>query len=108
MDRKKPLLKFLLIVSLLIPGACALAAPEPFTLHLRPDGAPSPMPAKSEATEKMITFYGGTTPARLSEITDPTITIYRPEKPSGTAVVVAPGGGFMLLSYSFEGTQVCE
>ena len=57
---------------------------------------------------KKITFYGGATPTRLSDITDPTITIYRPEKPSGTAVVVAPGGGFMLLSYSFEGTQVCE
>ena len=101
-------MKFLLIVSLLIPSACALAAPEPLTTHLWPDGAPSPMPAKSEATEKMITFYGGATPTRRSDITDPTTTIYRPEKPSGIAVVVAPGGGFMLLSYSFEGTQVCE
>lgn len=100
-------MKRLLALALLIP-ATLLAAPEPLTLQLWPDGAPSPMPAKSEATEKMIASHGGTTPTRLSDITDPTITVYRPEKPNGAAVIVAPGGGFMFLSYSFEGTQVCE
>lgn len=100
-------MKLLLALALLIP-ATLLAAPAPITLQLWPDGPPSAMPAKSEATEKLIKSYGGTTPTRLSDITDPTITVYLPEKPSGAAVVVAPGGGFMFLSYSFEGTQVCE
>jgi dienelactone hydrolase len=81
---------------------------EPLTLKLWPDGPASPMPAKSEATAKLIQSYGGVTATRLSDITDPTITVYRPEKPNGASVVVAPGGGFMFLSYSFEGTQVCE
>jgi acetyl esterase/lipase len=82
---------------------------EPLTLKLwTPDDRPSPMPPKSEATAKLIQSYGGVTATRLSDITDPTITVYRPEKPNGTSVVVAPGGGFMFLSYSFEGTQVCE
>jgi acetyl esterase/lipase len=85
-----------------------LAAAEPVTLKLWPDGPPSPMTPTSEATAKLIQSYGGVTPTRLSNITDPTITLYRPEKPNGTSVVVAPGGGFMFLSYSFEGTQVCE
>jgi acetyl esterase/lipase len=84
------------------------AAPEPVTLKLWPDGPPSEMKPKSEATAKLIQSYGGVTPTRLSDITEPTITIYRPEKPNGASVVVAPGGGFMFLSYSFEGTQVCE
>ncbi|QIF03755.1 alpha/beta hydrolase [Roseimicrobium sp. ORNL1] len=84
------------------------APPEPTTLKLWPDGTPSPMPVKSEATIKQIQSYGGATPTRLTDISDPTITVYRPEKPNGTSVVVAPGGGFMFLSYSFEGTQVCE
>lgn len=88
--------------------ACGSFAAEPETLKLWPEGTPSPMPVKSEATAKLIASYGGVTPTRLSDISDPTITIYRPEKPNGTSVVVAPGGGFMFLSYSFEGTQVCE
>lgn len=94
---------------LLLAGSVLAAPPsEPITLKLWPDGAPSPMPVKSEATAKLIQSYGGATPTRLTDISDPTITIYRPEKPNGASVIVAPGGGFMFLSYSFEGTQVCE
>ncbi|OAI57176.1 hypothetical protein AYO49_02630 [Verrucomicrobiaceae bacterium SCGC AG-212-N21] len=101
-------MKFSAIACLFALTAVAAHAAEPPTLKLWPDGPPSPMPAKSEATAKLIQSYGGVTATRLSDITDPTITIYRPEKPNGTSVVVAPGGGFMFLSYSFEGTQVCE
>ena len=78
------------------------------TLQLWPDGPPSPLPPVSEATAKLIQSYGGATATRLTDITDPTITVYLPEKPNGASVIVAPGGGFMFLSYSFEGTQVCE
>lgn len=77
-------------------------------IKLWPEGTPSPMPVKSDATVKAIQSYGGATPTRLTDISDPTITIYKPEKPNGASVIVAPGGGFMFLSYSFEGTQVCE
>jgi acetyl esterase/lipase len=66
------------------------------------------MVPKSEATVKQIQSYGPLTPTHISDVTDPTITIYRPEKPNGASVVVAPGGGYIFLSYSFEGTQVCE
>jgi acetyl esterase/lipase len=86
----------------------AVAAPEPITLPLWPDGPPSAMAPKSEATAKLIQSYGGPTATRLTDVTDPTVTIYRPEKPNGASVIVAPGGGFMFLSYSFEGTAVCE
>ncbi len=88
--------------------AAHLVAAEPLTLLLWPEGPPTPLPPKSEATAKQIQEHGGVTPTRVSEVTDPTITIYRPETPNGAAVIVAPGGGYMFLSYSFEGTQVCE
>ena len=96
------------LVSILASLTTTLAAPEVTTLPLWPEGVPSPLPPTSEATAKLIQSYGGATPTRLTHITEPTITIYRPEKPNGAAVVVAPGGGYMFLSYSFEGTQVCE
>lgn len=98
----------LLLTLTVLAQAYALQAAEPPTLKLWPEGTPSAMTPTSEATAKLIQSYGGATATRLTDISDPTITIYRPEKPNGTSVVVAPGGGFMFLSYSFEGTQVCE
>ena len=96
-----PLLVFALL-------AARTPAAEPLTLKLWPDGPPTSMAPKSEATQKMIESHGGVTPTRVSDVTDPTVTIFRPEKANGAEVIVAPGGGFMFLSYSFEGTQVCE
>ncbi|GDY10668.1 xylanase [Planctomycetia bacterium] len=91
---------------------CVLAnlsvAAEPITLKLWPDGPPTAMVPKSEATVKLIQSYGGAGPNRITDVSDPTITIFRPEKPNGTSIIVAPGGGFMFLSYAHEGTQVCE
>jgi acetyl esterase/lipase len=101
----------LLLVSfalLLIAPAMLCADDAPLTLQLWPDGPPSALAPKSEATEKLIASYGGANATRLSDVTDPTITIFRAEKANGAAVVVAPGGGFMFLSYAHEGTQVCE
>lgn len=88
-------------------GGLALAA-EPLTLKLWPDGPPTAMTPKSEGTAKLIQSYGGAGPNRITDVSDPTITVYKPANPNGTAVIVAPGGGFMFLSYAHEGTQVCE
>jgi acetyl esterase/lipase len=98
---------FLLVVLGLLGGTC-LAAPEPITLQLWPDGPPSSLAPKSEATQKLIKSYGRAGPNRVTDVSDPTITVYRPEKPNGSSVVVAPGGGYMFLSWVHEGTEVCE
>lgn len=91
---------------------CALGgsagAAEPITLKLWPDGPPTATVPKSEATVKLIQSYGGVGPHRITDVSDPTITVFQPQNPNGTAVIVAPGGGFMFLSYIHEGTQVCE
>ena len=95
------------LVIICVAAKWAVAA-EPITLKLWPDGPPTAMVPKSEATVKLIQSYGGVGPNRISDVSDPTMTVYRPEKPNGTSVIVAPGGGFMFLSYAHEGTQVCE
>ena len=107
--RLKParLLPTLIAISLSI-GTSWCAAAEPVTLKLWPDGPPSAMTPKSEATIKLIKTYGPGNSNRVSDVTEPTITIYRAEKPNGASVVVAPGGGYMFLSWAHEGTQVCE
>ncbi len=45
---------------------------------------------------------------RLTNITDPTIKIYKPVNPNGTAVVVCPGGGYSILAMNLEGEEVCR
>ncbi|MGN6394380.1 MAG: alpha/beta hydrolase [Mucilaginibacter sp.] len=45
---------------------------------------------------------------RLGDITDPTIKVFKPKHPNGTAVVVCPGGGYYILAMDLEGTEICE
>lgn len=95
----------LLLLSLLFLLACGQAA-EPLELRLWPEGAPGSMLPHSKATEDFIRTKAGK--STVTDIHDPSITVYRPEKPNGTSVVVAPGGGYVFLSAIHEGSQVCE
>jgi acetyl esterase/lipase len=47
---------------------------------------------------------------RLADVSKPTITVFRPEagKANGAAVVVCPGGGYHILAWDLEGTEICE
>ena len=47
---------------------------------------------------------------RITNVVDPTITVYRPEKniDTGTAIIIAPGGGYSILAWEHEGTQTAE
>jgi acetyl esterase/lipase len=46
----------------------------------------------------------------LTNVTTPTLTIYRPakDKDTGTAVLIAPGGGYHNLGWDVEGTEIAE
>jgi acetyl esterase/lipase len=44
----------------------------------------------------------------LMDVSKPTLTAYVPANPNGTAVVIAPGGAFHILSISSEGTEVAK
>jgi pectinesterase len=45
---------------------------------------------------------------RISKISNPTITVYKPQKPNGKAVIICPGGGYAILAFDKEGTKVAE
>ena len=40
----------------------------------------------------------------VRKVSQPTLTVYRPAQPNGTAVVILPGGGYALLSVIGEGS----
>jgi acetyl esterase/lipase len=52
----------------------------------------------------------GTEIIRLTNVTKPMITVFKPskDKDTGAAVVVCPGGGYGILAYDLEGSEVCE
>jgi len=81
------------------------------------------------AAQEVIPLYPGTPPGSSPEtypekeyfskawntdvvanVTKPTLTIFKPapELKNGTAIVVCPGGGYMALSISSEGTDVAK
>ncbi len=44
----------------------------------------------------------------VANVHNPSITAFLPPRPNGTAVVIAPGGGFRELVYDAEGKQAAE
>lgn len=44
----------------------------------------------------------------IYNVSSPTLEMFAPEDPDGSAVVILPGGGFCLLSYDHEGTMVAR
>jgi acetyl esterase/lipase len=84
-------------------------ADEPPVIKLWPGKAPGE--AKDIGPEKLIVPKAGESGVRrVTDVSEPTLTIYSPPKGknTGAAVVVAPGGGYSILAVEHEGTQVCE
>ena len=84
------------------PPAVPSAAPEePGAIALYPD---SPATAPTEQWVRFGTDYA------VRNVTRPTLTPFlpKPGRANGAAVIVAPGGGFMLLAMDLEGWSVAR
>ena len=44
----------------------------------------------------------------IFNVRDPTLELFRPARPNGTAVIVAPGGGFVGLAYEHGGRDIAR
>lgn len=92
----------LLILALAAP--CARAASEPIALW--PGAAPGEKGDIGAETDQPQKPDGV---KRVTNVTKPTITVFPApaNKATGTAVIVCPGGGYNILAYDKEGTEVC-
>ena len=103
---------FLLSSSLLTAALPVLAAPlDPILLW--PAGAPGEhekIGDEADMTKPTDGSPGGKAVIRIGNVSAPSITVFRaPEdKDTGTGVVVCPGGGYNILAWDLEGTEVCE
>jgi acetyl esterase/lipase len=68
-----------------------------------------PMPGPEYATIDPKALIAGKSMLAISNVSQPTMTVYAPTgKITGAAVVVFPGGGFQILAMDLEGTEVCD
>ena len=82
-------------------------------IRLWPAAAPgetAPIGEERDMSKPGQGLVAGKSVIRTGDVSDPTLTVYRPAKDidTGTAIVVCPGGGYNILAYDLEGTEVCE
>ena len=104
------------LVAVLLAISPALAADKPQVVELWPGKVPdetggisaeyvrmSPKldKKKAEVTEST---------QMITNVTKPTISIYRPakDKDTGTAIIICPGGGYWNLYWELEGEEVAK
>jgi len=92
----------------LLSSSFAWSADKPTTIVLFPAGAPGEK-GDIEAEHEQPLRPGDDT-IRTANVTAPTLTVFRPaaEKNTGAAVIICPGGGYSILAWNKEGTEVAE
>ena len=101
---------FLLI---LLASAHVLSAADPISWNLWPGEAPGEtvtLPPESYRVTDKDRLTAGKQVSRLQNVSVPTLTIYKPDPKidTGSSVIIAPGGGFTILAFDKEGTEVAE
>jgi len=71
---------------------------------------PGIAPGSEGWTQKEVQYLNEQGQEMVRNVVTPTLTVYKPDpaKANGTAMIVAPGGGFLFLSWQTEGTEVAE
>ena len=76
----------------------------------KPPGETKELPPEQDITKPDQKDPGGKPIIRLTNVSIPTISLYRPPKEidTGTAIIVCPGGGHHILALNHEGTETAE
>ena len=93
---------FLLTLTL---SSMLLAADAPQVIDVWPGKAPDPTrPEKEESSKETGKI------TRTTDVSKPTLTIYHApkDKDTGASVIICPGGGYSILAWDLEGTEVAD
>jgi acetyl esterase/lipase len=103
--------KLLLVIALIALGSTSsslFADDMPYVMKIWPGTAPG---EKGDIEDEMAVQGDGAKPVlRIHNVTEPTISVYKPaaDKDTGTAAVICPGGGYNILAWDLEGTEVAQ
>ncbi|MHC4643323.1 MAG: alpha/beta hydrolase [Planctomycetota bacterium] len=105
---------YLLILVIAFVSSCSSAtkfssaelSPEAETIHLWPKG----YLGETGKPAQVVMPSEGDNITRLTDVTDPSITVYKPAATQAptAAVLVCPGGGYNILAIDLEGTEIAE
>ncbi|HZZ35047.1 MAG TPA: dienelactone hydrolase family protein [Caulobacteraceae bacterium] len=86
------------------------AAAQPEVISLWPDGPPSTLPGVGPEATFRAPAAGGADTTMLRNVSDPTLTVFRPDpaKANGVGVIVCPGGGWRILAWEHEGIDLAN
>ncbi|MFV8345869.1 alpha/beta hydrolase [Flavobacterium sp. ZB4P13] len=76
------------------------------TIFLYKNGIPNSKPAEIKENQEL----GKDGILRISNVISPTLTVFKPAaaKANGTAVIICPGGGYGIVAFGHEGTDVAK
>ena len=104
-------MKLFILLLLSIVSVAAATAVEPLVFNVwpaTPPGDTATLPPEADLTKDTDKLIAGRRIIKTGNVTTPQLAIYRParEKDTGSAVIICPGGGFNILAYDLEGTEV--
>lgn len=113
MQSRSPFTRKLLSVLALATCLSSRAAEPAHVLNLWPDkppGEPMNVGPEQDFTKPTDRLIAGRRIIKLGNVATPQAHVFLPakEKRNGTAVVICPGGGFNILAWDLEGTEVAE
>jgi acetyl esterase/lipase len=77
-------------------------------IKLWPEGPPTKLEGVGPEASYQAPVGVAKQATMLRNVSEATLSVYRPAKPNGTGVVVCPGGGWRLLAWEHEGLDVVK
>jgi acetyl esterase/lipase len=89
-------------------ATASVAAEDRLEIKLWPNGLPRD--AKPLDAARIAELESKQTPERISYVAEPSVTIFRApaDKANGCSIVICPGGGYNILAWPKEGTELAE
>lgn len=83
--------------------------PKTEVISLWSKGVPAPHDTSLTETREVGPRKGGGSVTRVSNVAEPSITVYNPQgRRPRPAVLVCPGGGYNILAWDLEGEEIAE
>jgi acetyl esterase/lipase len=77
-------------------------------IRLWPDGPPTKLDGVGPEAEYRAPVGVASDAVMLRNVSEPTLTVFAPDKPNGVGVIVCPGGGWRILAWEHEGLDVAK
>jgi acetyl esterase/lipase len=77
-------------------------------IPLWPDGPPSKLEGVGPELEFRVPVGLAAGTVMVRNVSEPTLSVFRPAKPNGVGAIVCPGGGWRILAWEHEGTELAR